>query len=419
MNDEIWGHTSQPDPTEKRHVLLGITGSIAAYKSAELGRQLVSWGYELRVAMTEGGEKFITPITMSTISGRPVVTSFWDGAEDDGIGHIELADWTDVLVVAPATADFMAKLAAGIADSPLLAMALATKSPVLLAPAMNVNMLEHPATQNNIEILRRRGVAFVEPEEGMLACGWRGSGRMANPHEIFVHVRRILSSGDYIGRRILISTGPTREFIDPVRFISNRSSGKMGVALAREAYRRGAEVTMVHGPIPVRVPAAIRCVEVTSAQEMHDAILAHAFGAEGTGHREPDAIIMTAAVADYRPVEVAEHKIKKKESHTEVKLAKTPDILAELGKRRGENSRPLLIGFAVETGEIEELLDEARAKLAGKRADMIVGNFAQDAFELDTNRAWVVDRAGRQEEIATSYKSRVANRILDAVLRLW
>lgn len=419
MNDQTWPAVGSADPTEKRHVLLGITGSIAAYKAAELGRLLVSWGYDLRVAMSEAGMKFITPVTMGTISGNPVISSFWEGAEEDGISHIQLADWANVLVVAPASADFIAKFAAGIADSPLLALCLATKAPVLLAPAMNVNMFEHPATQHNLEVLRARGVAMVEPEEGVLACGWRGAGRMANPSEIFVNVRRLLSAGDYIGRRILITTGPTREYIDPVRFVSNRSSGKMGVALVREAFRRGAEVTLIHGPVPIRVPRAIRCIEVTSAEELHDMVMAQTFGVEGHPVERPDAIIMSAAIADYRPAEVAAQKIKKGSSSMDLKLVRNPDVLAELGRRRGESTRPLLVGFAVETGELEDLLNEARSKLADKRADMIIGNFAQDAFELDTNRAWVIDRLGRQEEIATSYKSRVANRILDAVVRLW
>jgi len=423
MTETLWQRHDSPDSTEKRHVLLGVTGSIAAYKSAELARLLVSWGYEVRVIMTQSAQRFITPVTMSTISGRPVTTDFWDENEIGGVGHIQLADWADVLVVAPATADFMAKLAFGFADTPLLAIALATKAPLLLAPAMNVNMYQHPKTVANKQELLNRGVSFVEPEEGMLACGWKGRGRLAHPSEIFYHVRRILSSGDFRGRRLLITTGPTREPIDPVRFISNRSSGKMGVALAREAFRRGAEVTLVHGPCPIRVPLPVHCLEVGTAQEMRDLVfkLVYGDGWDSTAgeHKKPDAVIMAAAVADYRPAEAAEQKIKKSAMPGGLKLVKNPDILHELGERRGSDAHPLLVGFAVETGEIDDLLAEARNKLHAKNADLIVGNFAQDALELDTNRAWLVDRHGKQEEIATGYKSRVANKILDAVLRLW
>jgi len=401
--------------SEKRKIVLGITGSIAAYKAAELARLMVSRGYEVRVVMTESAQKFVGITTMEAITGHPVMTNFWNESETTGIGHIQLADWGDAMVIAPATADCIAKLAMGFSDTPLLAVALATRAPLLVAPAMNVNMLENPVTQENISLLRKRGVAFVDPEEGALACGWNGAGRLAGPEEIFYHVRRVLSMGDFAGKRVLVSTGPTREMVDPVRYLSNRSSGKMGIALARELFRRGAEVTLVHGPCYVSVPSQVRCVPVTSAREMLDAMLEHSFDAP----TQPDLIIMAAAVSDFRPKSAADAKIKKADFNPpQLELEQNPDILSTLGERRGDNQRPRLVGFAVETGEIEDLINEARNKLRTKNADMIVGNFATDAFDLDTNRVWIVDKSGRQHEVATSFKSRVANKILDAILKL-
>ncbi|NDC38325.1 MAG: bifunctional phosphopantothenoylcysteine decarboxylase/phosphopantothenate--cysteine ligase CoaBC [Proteobacteria bacterium] len=401
--------------SEKRKIVLGITGSIAAYKAAELARLLVSRGYEVRAVMTESAQKFLGVTTMEAITGHPVTTDFWKEMEATGIGHIQLADWADALVIAPATADCIAKLAKGFSETPLLAVALATRAPILVAPAMNVNMLENPATQENIALLRKRGVGFVDPEEGALACGWNGAGRLAGPEEIFYHVRRVLSVEDFAGKRVLISTGPTREMIDPVRYLSNRSSGKMGVALARELFRRGAEVTLVHGPCVVSVPSQVQCVAVTSAREMLEAMIAHSFDHP----TPPDLIIMAAAVSDFRPKSAADAKIKKAAlKPARLELEQNPDILSTLGERRGDNRRPHLVGFAVETGEIDDLLNEARNKLRTKHADMIVGNFATDAFDLDTNRVWIVDKSGRQHEVATTFKSRVANKILDAVLKL-
>ncbi|MBN8550054.1 MAG: bifunctional phosphopantothenoylcysteine decarboxylase/phosphopantothenate--cysteine ligase CoaBC [Deltaproteobacteria bacterium] len=399
---------------ERRRIVLGVTGSIAAYKAAELARILVSRGYEVRVVMTQSGMEFITPTTMQAVTGQPVVTDFWDKSEASGIGHIQLADWAEALVIAPATADVIAKLAMGFAESPLLAVALATKAPILVAPAMNMNMYSNPKTQENIEELRKRGVRFVDPEEGELACGWNGTGRLADPEEIFFHVRRILSPQDFAGKRVLITTGPTREALDPVRFITNRSSGKMGVALAREAFRRGAEVTLVHGPVHIKVPGPVKREEVTSTAEMRKAVMDHM----ESKSEMPDVVIMAAAVADYRPAEVADLKMKKSDKTPTIKLVENPDILHELGKSKVDEKKPILVGFAVETGEIEDLLNEARTKLKNKNADMIVGNFANEAFDLDTNRVWLVDKHGRQEEVATTYKSRVANKILDTILTL-
>ncbi len=436
MAENTWHKNQIHDLTEKRRVVLGVTGSIAAYKAAELARLMVSWGYEVRCVMTSSAEEFVSAMTLGAVTGSPVTTGFWDSSEASGIGHIQLADWAQLLVIAPATADTIAKLACGFADSPLLAVALATKAPMLVAPAMNVNMYEHEKTQENIATLRARGVQIVDPGEGALACGWNGAGRLAEPHQIFYQCRRALSPNDLAGKHVIVTTGPTREYIDPVRYISNRSSGKMGIALAREAYRRGAEVTLVHGPIPVRVPDAVHRIQVESAQQMHDVMLSLTFGPDAgseksppqqatrSAFRPPDMVLMAAAVADYRPVQRSEGKLKKAEGVPSVTLTENPDILASLGARKrqivatGGEPRPLIVGFAVETGEVEDLVAEAHRKLIAKGADLIVGNFAQDAFDLDTNRAWLVDRNGRQEEITTSYKSRVANKVLDAAARL-
>lgn len=408
------------EATEKRRIVLGITGSIAAYKSAELARYMITRGYEVRVVMTDSATQFITPLTFESITGQPVTHSFWNETQPGAIGHIALADWADVVLVAPASADFLAKLAHGFADCPLLALALATKAPIVVAPAMNVNMFTNSQTQANISHLRDRGVEFVDPDSGPLACGWEGKGRLAHHREIFFHVRRALTVRDFEGRRILISTGPTREAIDPVRFISNRSSGKMGIALAVEAFRRGAQVTLVHGPlgIPLKVPREVECVAVVSAQEMHDTVMDRAFP---VGHSVPpfDTVIMAAAVADYRPEVAHDQKVKKSTAPRAISIAANPDILLELGKRKGTERIPHLVGFAVETGEVEDLLREVRRKLDQKNTDLMIGNLAQDSFDLDTNRVWLVTRAGREQELSTAYKSRIAVRIFDAIAGLY
>ena len=400
--------------SERRRVVLGITGSIAAYKAAELARILISRGYQVRTVMTASAQEFVTATTFEAITGQPVATDFWGAEDSDGIEHISLADWADAVIVAPATADCLAKMVIGSADTPLLAVLLATRAPILVAPAMNVNMWEHPATQQNLGTLVERGVQVIEPDTGALACGWNGAGRLADPWEIFYQVERALSFNDYAGRHVLISTGPTREAIDPIRFISNRSSGKMGIALAREAFRRGAQVTLVHGPVEVKVPAAIHCLPVTSALEMHDTIASVSFDSEDS----PDIVIMAAAVADFRPETVLDEKVKKADGLKPVALQPNPDILAELGEKRGEQRAPLLIGFAVETGEIDELLDEVRAKIDRKKVDMIIGNMADDAFDKETNRVWLVGKDGRTDEVLTTYKSRVAHKIFDAIKKL-
>ena len=401
--------------SEKRNVLLGVTGSIAAYKAVEFARLLVSRGYDVRVIMSAAAQKFVTPLTFQSVTGKAVMTDLWESNSAENIEHIEIADWADVFVIAPATADVIAKITTGHADSPILATALATKAPLVIAPAMNVNMYEHEATQENILKLRVRGVSFVDPEEGALACGWNGAGRLADIWDIFYHTRRALTKGDLAGKRVLVTTGPTREPIDPVRFISNRSSGKMGTAIAREAFCRGADVTVIHGPLKqLELPTSIESLPVVTAQEMHDTVLEHAFRTD-----DPfDFVIMVAAVADFRPADMAEHKIKKATAADSIPMVANPDILAALGKKRGTQQKPTLVGFAVETGEHEELMAELRRKLESKSIDLIVGNLADDAFDLDTNRTWLVNKNGKQEEIAATFKWRVANKILDAALKV-
>jgi phosphopantothenoylcysteine decarboxylase/phosphopantothenate--cysteine ligase len=404
--------------SEKRRVVLGVSGSIAAYKSAELARYLVTRGYQVRVVMTESAVQFISPLTFEAITGNPVSREFWDETQPGAIGHIALADWADVVAIAPASADLIAKLAHGFADSPLLAVALATKAPLVVAPAMNVNMYDNSQTQTNLQHLTQRGMFVVDPDSGPLACGWEGKGRLPHHREIFFHIQRALSDRALRGRRVVISTGPTREAIDPVRFISNRSSGKMGMALAVEAFRRGADVTLVHGPLslPPKVPRQVRCVPVTSCLEMRDAMVQEAFGVADVA--AADIVIMAAAVADCRPESVGVEKIKKGALPSTLALVQNPDILAELGEQKGQRSTPLLVGFAVETGDVDNLLSEVRRKLTAKNADLMVGNFAVDAFDRDTNRVWLVNRGGKEEEISTTYKSRVAIQIFDAIARL-
>lgn len=401
--------------SERNKIVLGVTGSIAAYKAAELARRYIKRGFQVRTVFSDGAEQFITPLTFSAITGKTVIHS-WEQENSTTIGHIECADWADLVVVAPGTADIIAKYAAGIADTPLLAVLLATKAKVLIAPAMNVNMLHHPATETNLKILLERGVSFVEPGEGPLACGWQGRGRMAEPWDIFYHTLKAFGDSSLLGKRVVVVTGPTREAIDDVRFISNRSSGKMGIALAREAFRRGAEVEVIAGPVRTKLPSGIKRSYVTSAAEMREATLAKAFPEYGN---PPDILIMAAAVSDVRPKQVSRGKLKKDELPKSLSLEQNPDILAELGKLREERGTSTkLIGFAVETGEVEELVAEVQRKLKDKKVDLIVGNFAEDALEKDTNRVWIIDKHGRENEVSTNFKNRIAEKIMHHVRKV-
>jgi phosphopantothenoylcysteine decarboxylase / phosphopantothenate---cysteine ligase len=340
-------------------VLLGVGGGIAAYKSCELVRRMRDAGCAVRVVMTRAGTAFVTPLTFQALSGQPVRIDLLDAEAESGMDHIALARWADRVVVAPATADLMARLAAGMADDLLTTLCLATEAPILLAPAMNRVMWEHPATQANYRVLQQRGVRMVGPDAGGQACGETGAGRMAEPLAI---LRALLGPGHgpLAGRRVLVTAGPTQEPIDPVRFIGNRSSGRMGVALATAARDAGAEVCLVHGPMGVLPPGGVRAVAAHTADSMHSAVLDHLDGV--------DLFIAAAAVADYRPRTAAEQKLKKDATEMTLELIRTPDILADVAARR---PRPFVVGFAAET---TDLRGHAQAKLERKGLDMIAAN---------------------------------------------
>ena len=389
-----------------KKVVVAISGSIAAYKGVDFVRYLVKRGFDVKVVMTPSATKFIAPLTFQTVSRNPVLTSFWE--EADGIGHIEYADWADVVVVVPASANTIAKLAHGLADNAVLAVTLATKAPIVLAPAMNVNMWENCATQANIKTIAQRGIRIVEPEKGELACGWIGSGRLASKHEVYWCMKQALANQDLLGKKVVITAGPTREEIDPVRYLTNRSSGRMGVSLALDAYRRGADVTLVHGPFgyqPV-IPAGINRVPVVSAEQMKDAVQRE-FGSA-------DILIMAAAVADFRPIRSANQKLKKADGFNRIDLAENDDIIAMLGRLR-KNKHPVLVAFSVET-DTDKLHDEARRKLRDKRVDLLVANSASEAFDNKTNQVWIVSD-NDVVHIDSAHKLTVARKILNVVTK--
>jgi phosphopantothenoylcysteine decarboxylase/phosphopantothenate--cysteine ligase len=396
-------------------ITLGVTGGVAAYKAAELVRRLQQEGFSVQVVMTRGAREFITPLTFAALSGQKVITDLFAGAAASGeanlesaIEHIAVAQRTDLLLVAPATADILAKFARGIADDFLTTLYLATAAPVVVAPAMNVNMWDHAATQENIEMLRARGVHIVDPDEGYLACGMTGAGRLAGQEEIVKAVREVLHvQRDLEGQTILVTAGPTREDLDPVRYLTNRSSGKMGYAVAEAAARRGAKVWLVMGPTALETPAGVERVDVRTAEEMHRAV-AERFSSCSVA-------ILAAAVADYRPAEKHAEKIKKGKDSLTISLMPTTDILADVAKTKGER---LIVGFAAET---EHVAENARKKLAAKNADLIVANdvTAEGAgFDADTNIVTLFARDGRDLALPKLSKSEVAQRILDEVVRL-
>lgn len=386
-------------------IVLGVTGGIAAYKAVELLRLLTKAGADVHVIMTKGAMEFVAPLTFQTLSMNPVSTSLFNLISEREIGHIMLADRADLIIIAPATANIVGKLANGIADDMLTTTVMATKAPVLIAPAMNVNMYQSPAYKENEAKLKGRGVLFVEPARGLLACGWEGEGKLQEPQVIFEEALAALARKDLAGEKLLVTAGPTREEIDPVRFISNYSSGKMGYAIAKAARRRGAEVTLVSGPTSLDEPYGIALTQVVSAREMRDAVLAIA--------PRCSIIIKAAAVADYRPALRADAKIKKAAAPMSLELVKNPDILEELGKEKGTR---LLIGFAAETGD---LLQNAAKKLAAKKLDMVVANDISQAgagFNIDTNIVKLLFKGGRVEELPIMGKEELADVILDRVV---
>ena len=380
-----------------QRIVLCVTGGIAAYKAADLARRLQDAGAQVRVVMTEAATRFITPMTFQALTGQPVRTSLWDEAAEAAMGHIELARWADRLLVAPASADSIARLAAGLAGDLLGTLYLATEAPLVLAPAMNRVMWAHPATQANLATLQARGAQVLGPGEGDQACGEVGAGRMLEPLQI---VAALQAAGALAGRRLLITAGPTFEDLDPVRFIGNRSSGKMGFALAAEAARQGAEVTLVAGPVALSTPAGVHRLDVRSAEQMRAAVLAALPG--------QDAFIGAAAVADFRPAQVASTKIKKSAGLPQVEWTATPDILTEVAAHA---QRPaLVVGFAAETDDLEA---HARDKLARKRVDLIAANRVDAGlgFEADDN-ALTVFAANATREIARQPKAGVARELL-------
>ena len=404
----------------KLKVVLVITGSIAAYKSAEIIRLLVTSNCDVRVVMSASAEKFIGIETLEALSGNTVTKSFWNENHGGRIGHIELSDWADVVLIAPATADFIAKMASGFTDSPGLAIALATRAPILLAPAMNVRMLSHSQTQLNLDHLQTRGVQIIESQEGFLACGWIGAGRLADPKVIASYVRRAGSNQDLKGKHILITAGATREAIDPVRFLSNRSSGKMGVQLAEEAFRRGAKVTLIHGPLAADVDSEllsgevpeVKIIAINSALDLQSEVKKNIANTALL----PDVVIMAAAVADYRVKDQAKEKIKRSGEGITLELVPNPDILAELGTTfSGSRAKPLLIGFALETGTKRDLIKKLEKKITDKKTDYLVGNLANDSLDKDTNSIVILKKKKTIAVEVVGTKKEVANRILDMI----
>ena len=387
-------------------VVLGVSGGIGAYKAVEVARGLQQRGHEVVAVMTRSARRFVGAVTFEAITRHKVITDqFAPGANAD-IEHIAMASRLDLLLVAPATANVIGKLATGIADDFLSSLYLAVRAPVLLAPAMNTHMFEHPAVRQNLEVLRARGVRFVDPGDGYLACGWIGKGRLAEPPAVIEAAEALIRpSGSLLGRVILITAGPTLEDLDPVRYLGNRSSGRMGFAIAAEAARRGATVTLVAGPTPLQPPPGVNLVPVRSAAAMHNAVLSRA--------AESDVLIMAAAVADYTPTAGSyPHKLSKDTETLSLTLTRTPDILREVAEQRGNTSRPLIVGFAAETTDV---VARARAKLRDKHLDLIVANDVSrpDAgFEVDSNAVTIISPAG-DEPIPLQSKAQVAGIVLD------
>lgn len=399
-------------PLRGKTVVVAVGGGIAAYKACELVRLLDKAGAKVWVTMTRRAAQFVAPLTFQALTGHPVFTDLFSLTEEASIGHIQLADRADLVIVAPATASLLARMAAGLADDAVTAVLLATRAKVLIAPSMNSNMWAHPITQRNVQQLAALPqVTVVGPGDGFLACRWTGPGRLAEPADIVEAAAGLCTPQDLAGKRVVVSAGPTHEAIDPARYLGNRSSGKMGMALAQAARRRGAEVTLVLGPTEVAVPLGVTATRVESARQMRDAV--HA------AYPQADCVIMAAAVADYRPAEVAEQKLKRTKLGGSISLGlvMNPDILAELGARRAREQRgPLLVGFAAETRDVVAYAVEKRAR---KQCDLVVANDVSRpdiGFGAERNAVTIVDERGAVAE-ADGSKAEVAHRILDEVAR--
>ena len=390
-------------PLSGRRVLLGITAGIAAYKAAELARLLTTAGAEVQVVMTEAAGQFIAPLTLQALTGRAVRSALFDAAHEAAMGHIELARWAELVVIAPATADFLAQAAAGMARDLFGTLCLATDAPVLMAPAMNQAMWRHPATEANVRLLQSRGVKLVGPDEGEQACGDVGPGRMVEPARLLAALAEQFAQGRLVGRRVLVTAGPTREALDPVRFIGNRSSGKMGFAVAGALAAQGAEVVLVSGPVELATPPRVMTrIDVESARQMREAVFS---ALPGT-----DIFVACAAVADYRPVATAEQKIKKTTSGLTLELIPNPDILAEVA---AGTQRPFCVGFAAETDDVTA---NAEAKLRAKGLDMVAANQvgAAQGFEVDDNALLVIWDGGRRP-LARQPKTQLAAQLAELI----
>ncbi|GBD09687.1 Coenzyme A biosynthesis bifunctional protein CoaBC [Candidatus Thermoflexus japonica] len=402
----------EPIPILKqRRVILGVTGGIAAYKAADLASKLTQAGAQVDVVMTAAATRFVAPLTFHALTGRPVWTDLWTPAAGTAIPHVALGEAAELVVIAPATADFIARMAHGLADDLLSALCLSTRAPILIAPAMDVGMWANPVTRENVERLRARGVEIAGPAYGRMASGLEGWGRMVEPMELLGHIRRILGrKGPLAGRRVVVTAGPTYESIDPVRFIGNRSSGKQGFALAQAALDRGAEVVLIAGPVTLETPVGARRIDVGTAAEMAEAVWREC--------AEADVLLMAAAVADYRPAQMQPLKIRKGAALT-LELVATVDILEGVAARRLERGKPrVVVGFAAETGD---LLEKARAKLQAKGLDLIVANDVTEpgaGFAVETNRVTLIDTRGHVEPLPLMSKAAVAEAVLDRVVRL-
>jgi phosphopantothenoylcysteine decarboxylase / phosphopantothenate---cysteine ligase len=393
---------------KNKFIVLGVTGSIAAYKAGELIRRIRDKGATVQVIMTKSGTKFITPTTLEQLSNNRVLFEMFDTQFNWQIDHIAVADKADVFLIAPASANLIGKYAQGIADDLLSTTLLATKAPIIIAPAMNENMFLHPAVQENIQTLKKRGVVFIEPEEGFLACGKVGKGRLADiPVILDVIEYTLQTKKDFTDKTILVTAGPTVEAIDPVRYITNPSTGKMGFALAQTAVARGAKVILISGPTQQRVPYGVTLIAVKTAQEMFNAVKQY--------YPKSQIVIMAAAVSDFRPKQSSSQKMKKEDAPLSIELTRTPDILADLGKKKGNK---ILVGFAAET---ENLIDLAQDKLIKKNLDLIVANDVSQTgigFGSDNNAVILIPKKGEIEQVPISTKSDIASRILDRILSL-
>jgi phosphopantothenoylcysteine decarboxylase/phosphopantothenate--cysteine ligase len=405
-------------------VVLGVTGCIAAYKAAELVRLMCGRGWRVKVVMTAHAREFITPLTLQTLSGEPVASEMFEPASEGPLPHLSLADEADCLLIAPATANFLAKVAGGVADDLLTTTALATRAPMVVAPAMNTKMWADDATRANVRRLEELGAVVVEPGEGALACGEEGAGRLAALDGILASVQFELERARSLeGRRVVVTAGGTREPLDPVRYLGNRSSGRMGYALADEAARMGAEVVLVTGPSALPRPSGVTVVEVQTALEMRDAVRG-ALWPEGGAGDPPDALVMAAAVADYRPAAPHAEKVKKGDEPMELALVRNPDILQEVGEARAADPAAgpkVLVGFAAETLAGDELAAAARAKLAAKKLDLVVANDVAEegaGFETETNRVALVDSSGDAQWAGPAHKRAIARVVLSRVAAL-